>query len=159
MTVATAPREIGPLRSLPSFISTGSFRVRSVSAHDAGEVWRRFCTVTPSTVPLPASALRAVWKTVMTRKSLVISWKGYEAAMGVRAPVPKICPTGETSTTMSLLSSMLNSLPASWWISFSSPARSPVMSPDSFSRNGTSRRIPVASRSASTSMSGISSVS
>ena len=76
VTVATAPSEMGPFLSLPSSICTGGFRVRSVSAQEAGEVRTMSCANTPSTVPLPACMLRASWKAVITRKPRVISWVG-----------------------------------------------------------------------------------
>jgi hypothetical protein len=58
-TVATAAREIGPIRSLPSSNLIGPFRARSLSAHDWAEVFTRSWAETPSTVPLPAWTLRA----------------------------------------------------------------------------------------------------
>src|SRR6185369_15829507 len=76
VTVATAPRLMGPFLSLPSSNCTGAFRVRSVSAQEAGEVFTRSCAKTPSMVPVLACTRRAWWKAVMTRKPRVISWYG-----------------------------------------------------------------------------------
>jgi len=76
--------------------------VRSLSAHERGEVCSRSCTLTPAFDSLPAARLRAVWKAVITRKSLVISWYGYCATIGVNSLVPKSWPIPETSTTTSL---------------------------------------------------------
>src|SRR5687767_3873465 len=74
-TVATAPSAIGPFRSSSSAL-IGSFRPRSVSAQDAGEVCTRFCATIPGAAVVAACRLRASWKAVITRNPRVISWKG-----------------------------------------------------------------------------------
>ena len=60
VTVATAPRLMGPFLSLPSSNCTGAFRVRSVSAQDSrARSSRGPAAKTPSMVPVFACTLRA----------------------------------------------------------------------------------------------------